>query len=273
MKTEIDWQQLLDQVVSGALTLGKSILIALVIYFVGRYLIKVVNKFIQKAMEKRKVDGAVRSFVGSLVNILLLILLFLSIVGALGIEMTSFAALLASAGVAVGMALSGNLQNFAGGLVLLVLRPYKVGDFIEIAGVSGVVKSVEIFNTVLTTGDNKVIFIPNNAIATGTLVNYSHQETRRVDFKFGVDYGTDYKKVKDVIERLIAEDSRILKDPAHFIGLGELADSSVNITVRVWVKSADYWDVFFNFTEKVYATFPKEGIEFPFPQMTIHQAK
>jgi small conductance mechanosensitive channel len=164
------------------------------------------------------------------------------------------------------------LQNFAGGLVLLVLRPYKVGDFIEIAGVSGVVKSVEIFNTVLTTGDNKVIFIPNNAIATGTLINYSHEEKRRVDFKFGVDYGTDYKKVKEVLERLIAEDSRILKDPSHFIGLGELADSSVNVTVRVWVKSADYWDVFFNFTEKVYATFPKEGIEFPFPQMTIHQA-
>ena len=152
MKTEIDWQQLLDQVVSGALSLGKSILIALVIYFVGRYLIRVVNKLIQKAMEKRKVDGAVRSFVGSLVNILLLILLFLSIVGALGIEMTSFAALLASAGVAVGMALSGNLQNFAGGLVLLVLRPYKVGDFIEIAGVSGVVKSVEIFNLFQVSG-------------------------------------------------------------------------------------------------------------------------
>lgn len=187
--------------------------------------------------------------------------------------MTSFAAILASVGVAAGMALSGNLQNFAGGIVILVLRPYKIGDFVQIGGESGVVKSIQIFNTVLTTPDNKTIIIPNNSIASGNLTNYSTEEKRRVDFSFGVDYGTDIKKVRQVLETIIANDARILKDPAHFIGLGELADSSVNITVRVWVKSADYWDVFFAMNETVYDTFNKEGINFPFPQVTVHKAE
>ena len=263
---QIIWQKLID----GSFALGKHILIALVIYFVGRWSIKMINNLVAKTLTKRNADPAVASFVSSLVNILLLVLLILSVVGALGIEMTSFAALLASAGVAVGMALSGNLQNFAGGLVILILRPFKIGDYIEFGGISGTVRSIQIFNTILNTPDNKVIFVPNNSIATGTLTNYSREETRRVDFKFGVDYGTDVKKVYDVIERIIAEDTRILKDPARFVGLGELADSSINFTVRVWAKSADYWDVYFSFTEKVYNTFNQEGIEFPFPQLTVH---
>lgn len=266
-------QPVLEKLISGSMSLGKHLLMALVIYLVGRYVIKFINKLVSKALSKQTIDPAVRSFVGSLVNILLQVLLILSIVGALGVEMTSFAAILASAGVAIGMALSGNLQNFAGGLVILILRPYKIGDYIEIGGMAGTVKKIEIFNTILTTPDNKVIFIPNNAISSGTLVNYSNQEQRRVDFKFGVEYGTDYKKVKEVIERVIAEDARILKTPEHFIGLGELADSSINITVRVWVASADYWNVYFDMTEKIYSTFNAEGINFPFPQLTVHNAQ
>lgn len=266
-------QTIIDKLIVGSLSLGKHLLIAIVIYFVGRYVIKAINKLLQVTLNKRNVDPAVKSFVGSLVNILLQVLLILSVIGALGVEMTSFAAILASAGVAIGMALSGNLQNFAGGLVLLVLRPYKIGDFIEINGVSGVVKSIQIFNTILTTGDNKTIFIPNNAIASGTMVNYNHQENRRVDFSFGVDYGTEFKRVKESLERIIAADERILKDPAHMVVLGELADSSVNIIVRVWVKSTDYWDVFFSFNEKVYTTFNAEGINFPFPQLTVHKGE
>lgn len=266
-------QPFLDKIIDGSLSFGKHLLIALVIYFVGRYVIKFINKLLQVALNKRNIDPAVKSFVGSLVNISLQVLLILSVIGALGVEMTSFAALLASAGVAIGMALSGNLQNFAGGLVLLILRPYKIGDFIEISGVSGVVKSIQIFHTILTTGDNKTIFIPNNAIASGTLINYSHQDIRRVDLKFGVDYGTDFKQVKSVLERLIAADERILKDPSHLIVLGELADSSVNITVRLWTKADQYWDVYFSFTEKVYETFNAEKINFPFPQVTVHKAE
>lgn len=262
------WQKLID----GGFALGKHILLALVIYVVGRWIIKFINNLVAKTLEKRNADPAVKSFVSSMVNILLLVLLILSVVGALGVEMTSFAALLASAGVAVGMALSGNLQNFAGGLVILILRPFKIGDYIEFGGISGTVRSIQIFNTILATPDNKIIFVPNNAIATGTLTNYSREETRRVDFKFAVDYGTETKKVYEVIERIIAEDSRILKDPKHFVGLGELADSSINFTVRVWVKSPDYWDVYFSTTEKIYNCFNKEGIEFPFPQLTVHNA-
>lgn len=265
-------QEVLSKLIDGSWTLGKHILMAVIIYFVGRYIIKLINKLVARTLEKRNVDPAVKSFTTSLVNILLLVLLILSVIGALGVEMTSFAALLASAGVAIGMALSGNLQNFAGGLVILILRPFRIGDYIEFGGISGTVKSIQIFNTVLTTPDNKTIFVPNNSIATGTLTNYSREDTRRVDFSFGVDYGTDFQKVKQVIEKIIAEDGRILKDPAHFIALGELADSSVNVTVRVWTKTPDYWDVYFSINEKVYDTFNKVGIEFPFPQLTIHNA-
>ena len=268
-KLQTIWQELIQ----GGFALGKHILLAAVIYFVGRYLIKLIKKIVEKAFSKNDIAPEVRSFLTSMVNIVLQILLILSVIGALGIEMTSFAALLASAGVAIGMALSGNLQNFAGGLVILILRPFKIGDYIEFGGISGTVRSIQIFNTVLATPDNKIIFVPNNSIATNTLTNYSREENRRVDFKFGVDYGTDTKKVYDVIERIVAEDSRILKEPAHFIGLGELADSSINFTVRVWVKSADYWDVYFQLTEKVYNTFNQEGINFPFPQLTVHNAQ
>jgi small conductance mechanosensitive channel len=169
--------------------------------------------------------------------------------------------------------LSGNLQNFAGGVMILLFKPIKTGDYIEAQGQAGSVKEIQIFHTVLTTPDHKTIFIPNGPLSSNVITNYSTQDIRRVDWSFGVEYGSDYEKVKAVIEKLIAADSRILKDPAHFIALGALADSSVNITVRAWVKSADYWGVFFDMNKIVYETFNKEGIEFPFPQLTVHQAK
>jgi small conductance mechanosensitive channel len=258
----------------SGIEIGKNILAAILIFIVGRLLISFIKKIVTKALNKRQnMDEGIKSFVKSLVNVTLTVLLLIAVVGALGVETTSFAALLASAGVAVGMALSGNLQNFAGGVMILLFKPIKTGDYIEAQGQAGSVKEIQIFHTVLTTPDNQTIFIPNGPLSSNVIKNYSTQDLRRVDWSFGVDYGTDYEKVKAVIEKLIAADSRILKDPAHFIALGELADSSVNITVRAWVKSADYLGVFFDMNKIVYETFNKEGIEFPFPQLTVHTAK
>ena len=209
---------------------------------------------------------------GSLVNVVLTILLIISVVGALGVQTTSFAALLASAGVAIGMALSGNLANFAGGLIVLLFKPYKVGDYIEAQGVGGSVKEIQIFHTILNTPDNKLVYVPNGALSSGAVINYSYLPTRRVDWTFSVDYGADFEKVKAVITSVLSQDTRILADPAPYIALQALAASSVNVVVRVWVKSADYWDVFFDINRDVYATFNAQGISFPFPQLTVHRA-
>ena len=188
----------------------------------------------------------------------------------LGIEMTSFIAILAAAGLAVGMALSGTLQNFAGGVMILLFKPYKVGDVIEAQGYIGSVKEIQIFVTVLTTPDNKTIIIPNGPLSNGSLTNFSTQETRRVDWTFGIGYGDDVDKAKEIIRNIVESDERVLKDPAVFIALGEMADSSVNLTVRVWVNAADYWGVFFDTNEKVYHAFNAGGINIPFPQMDVH---
>ena len=263
-----------QQLIDFGIRAGERILIAVLVFVVGRFLISLLNKFIRRLMDKRKVDVSIKTFVKSLVNILLTILLIISVVGALGVETTSFAALLASAGVAVGMALSGNLSNFAGGLIILLFKPYKVGDYIEAQGVGGTVKEVQMFHTVLGTVDNKVIYIPNGSLSSGVVTNFSNQTTRRVDWTFGVEYGSDYEKVKQVIESVLAKDSRILSEPAApFIALTALADSSVNVVVRVWVNSSDYWGVYFDINKNIYATFNEVGIGFPFPQLTVHQAK
>ena len=264
--------QLMTSAMSSGMSLGKSILIALAIFIVGRWVINVINKIFKKILEKRNVDPGVSSFLRSFVNIALLMLLIISVVGALGVETTSFAAILASAGLAIGMALSGNLQNFAGGLMILLFKPFRVGDLIEAQGVSGVVAEIQIFHTILTTFDNKVIYIPNGPLSSNILKNYSKLETRRVDFVFGVEYGSDYNRVRAVLQELIDADKRILKDPGSFIALNELASSSVNIVVRVWVKAPDFWDVNFDMNKNVYARFNAEGINFPFPQIQIHQS-
>lgn len=266
-------QELIQQLTNWGISTGKQIIAALIIFLVGRLLISLINKLVAKVLARKHVDAGVQTFVKSFVNIMLTILLIVAIISKLGVDTTSFAALLASAGVAVGMALSGNLQNFAGGLIILLFRPFKVGDFIECQGVSGTVKEIQIFHTILTSGDNKVIYIPNGGLSSGTVINYSREATRRVDWTFTVEYGEDFDKVESVINRLIEADERILNTPAPFVNLIALADSSVNVVVRVWVKSENYWDVFFSMNKAVYATFNKEGINFPFPQLTIHQAK
>ena len=266
-KLQIFLQQLIDWGVSA----GGRIIGAVIIFVVGRFLISFLRKMLARLLAKRHVDASIQSFVKSLVNILLTILLIIAVIGKLGVETTSFAALLASAGVAIGMALSGNLQNFAGGLIVLLFRPFKVGDWIESQGVSGTVKEIQIFHTILTTGDNKVIYIPNGAMSSGVVTNYNTQTTRRVEWIVGVDYGEDYDKVQQIVTDILAADKRILKDPAPFIALHALDASSVNVVARVWVNSADYWGVYFDINKAIYATFNEKGINFPFSQLTVHQ--
>ena len=267
--------QLIKQVITLGVDAGKSILLAAVIFFVGRYVIKFINRIVARTLERRKVDMTIQTFLRSFVNILLLVLLIITVVSALGINTTSFAALLASAGVAIGMALSGNLQNLAGGIILLLLRPYKVGDFVEAQGVSGTVKAIQIFHTIITTVDNKEIFVPNGALSSGVIRNYSHNDLRRVDQTVGVEYGTEVEAVRQAILDIVKADKRILSDPeapAPFVELGELADSSVNFTVRLWVRTADYWGVWFDMNRRIYEEFNRRGIGFPFPQVQVHQS-
>ena len=265
--------EFIAKALNASIDLGGRILAALIIFIIGKFLINWANKLFATMLQKRKVDASIQSFLKSIVNITLLVMLFLAVIGKLGIELTSFAALLASVGVAVGMALSGNLSNFAGGVIILVFRPYKVGDYIEAStGVSGTVTDIQIFHTVLTTPDNKVIFAPNGAMSSAVVTNYSRKETRRLDFTFGVEYGTDFQQARTILMEIINQDTRILKDPTPFVEVGALADSSVNITVRVWVNASDYWAVNFDMKKNVYATFNEKGISFPFPQLTVHQA-
>jgi small conductance mechanosensitive channel len=267
-------ESLWQSIVSGSISLGGRIVGAMIIFIIGKLIVNWLNRIFAALLTKQKVEPSVQSFLKSTVNILLLVMLGLAVISKLGIEITGFAALLASAGVAIGMALSGNLQNFAGGLIILLFRPYKVGDYIESnTGAAGTVQEIQIFHTVLQTPDNKIIYAPNGNMSNSVVTNYSQQETRRVDFTFCMEYGEDFERVEQVLKDIIAADSRILTDPAPFIRLGDMADSSVNITVRLWVKSADYWDVHFDIKKAVYTTFTKLNISIPFPQMVVHQAK
>lgn len=266
-------ETIVQRLIDWGINAGERIIGAIIVFVVGRFIISFLNKLINKLLSKRKIDPSIKSFVRSLSNILLTILLIVAVVSKLGVETTSFAALLASAGVAIGMALSGNLQNFAGGLIVLLLRPYKVGDLIESQGITGTVREIQIFHTILTTADNKVIYIPNGALSSGTVTNYSREATRRIEWIVGVEYGEDFEKVKKTIEDILTADGRILTDPAPTIALHALDASSVNVVTRVWVNAADYWDVYFNINKQIYAVFNREGIGFPFPQLTIHQAK
>lgn len=269
----VDVEQLLSKLLDWGIEVGKDLLGAIIIYIVGRFIIKQVGRLLARILEKRKLEISVQTFLRSLVSILLNLILAFAIVSRLGVETTSFAALLASAGVAIGMALSGNLSNFAGGLIILVFKPFKVGDYIEGQNANGTVREIQIFHTILTTVDNKVIYVPNGALSSNAITNYSKQETRRAEWVFGVEYGEDFEKVKAVLQCIIDADPRILKDPAPMIALGALSASSVDIKVRAWAKTADYWDVYFDMNKIVYDTFNKEGIGFPFPQLTVHQAK
>ena len=264
-------QELINKGIDLGVEAGKSIIIAIIIYFVGKGLISLINRMLVGMMVRKNIDPAIQSFTKSLVNILLMVLLVISVVSALGVNTTSFAALLASAGVAVGMALSGNLQNLAGGIVILLFRPFRVGDYIEAQGTGGTVTEIQIFHTILTTADNKKIYLPNGALSSGNITNYSKEPLRRVDFTVGVEYGEDIDKVRKALSDILSMDERVLQEPAPVIVLGSLADSSVNMSVRVWVKSENYWNVYFETNEKIYNEFNRLGINFPYPQLTIHQ--
>lgn len=240
---------------------------------IGIWIINLIVSRLASVMNKREVDPSLVPFLKSLLGVTLKLALFISVAGMIGIEMTSFIAILGAAGLAIGLALQGTLQNFAGGVIILLLKPFKVGDFIEAGGHSGTVKEIQIFNTVMLTPDNKVIIIPNGGLANSSLTNYSTMPTRRVNFSFGIGYDDDFEKAKTIIHKLISVDSRIMEEPAPFVRLGEMADSSINITTRVWVKSEDYWDVHFDMLESVKKTFDKEGISIPYPQMDVHLDK
>ena len=263
-----DW--LPDLVKTYVVPLGLKLLAAVIVLVLGRWVIKMIKKWMANGLMSRHGDATLHSFLSNLVSVVLYFFLIMAIVGILGINTSSLVALLASAGLAVGMSLGGTLQNFAGGVLIIMFRPFKVGDFIAAQGMEGIVSEIQIFNTHLLTTDNKEVILPNGALATGVMTNYSKQETRRVDWLFSIAYGDDYDKAKRVLRGLCDEDSRILKTPEPFVQLSKLNDSSVDITVRAWVNSADYWAVFFSMNEKVYKTFAAEGLNIPFPQMDVH---
>ena len=267
-RTQIDL--LLDRLLEFGISAGKHILIAAIVYAIGRTIIGIINRVVARLLNRQHIDPSVQTFLRSMIKILLTILLIISVIGALGINTTSFAALLASAGVAVGMALSGNLQNFAGGLVILLFKPYKVGDWIEAQGVQGSVKEIQIFHTVLVQADNKVVYVPNGSMSTAVVVNYSRLDTRRVEWTIGIDYGEDVDKARAAILEALGREPLILADPEPTVALGALADSSVNLTVRVWTKTGDYWPVFNNGYRLIYDAFNAKGINFPYPNQTVH---
>lgn len=267
-RTQIDL--LLDRLLEFGISAGKHILIAAIVYVIGRAIIGIINRVVARLLNRQHIDPSVQTFLRSMIKILLTILLIISVIGALGINTTSFAALLASAGVAVGMALSGNLQNFAGGLVILLFKPYKVGDWIEAQGVQGSVKEIQIFHTVLVQADNKVVYVPNGSMSTAVVVNYSRLDTRRVEWTIGIDYGEDVDKARAAILEALGREPLILTDPEPTVALGALADSSVNLTVRVWTKTGDYWPVFNNGYRLIYDAFNAKGINFPYPNQTVH---
>lgn len=257
-------------VVTFALTLGWKLVKVAFIWMVGRWLTRRLISLLKLVMEKRDVNLTVRTFLVSLIDVVSLIILLIILISVLGIDTSSFIALFASAGVAIGMALSGTLQNFAGGVIILLFRPFKVGDFIEAQGQTGTVREIQIFNTLIQTGDNKTILVPNGPLSTGIINNYSRESLRRVDFVFSISYGDDFEKAKEVLSELIAADSRILNTPEPFIALKELGASSIDIVVRVWAQQSDYWDIYFDLNKAVYETFPKRGLNFPYQTLTVN---
>ncbi len=263
----------ISDIIGYLVQFGKNVLLAIIVYFVGRFIIKYTIKALRAVTQKRGVEASLTSFLNSLISISLNLLLTIIIIGILGIDTSSFLAVFASAGIAVGMALSGTLQNFAGGVLILILKPYKVGDFIEAQGFAGTVREIQIFNTVLTTPDNQTIIIPNGPLATGSLKNSTKAPIRRVDIDVEVAYGTDPDEVRRVLNAIIDTDERIMKTPADkapYLPMTTMGTSSITFQMRVWAKAADFWPVKFETTEKVYRELGKAGIEIPFQQIDVH---
>lgn len=267
-------EEIVHAVATVCASLAFKFLKVALIWIVGRWIMRKVVRLVKKIMLRRNVNPSISSFVSSLIDVVSLAVIIIMIISVLGIDTSSFIALFASAGVAVGMALSGTLQNFAGGVMILLFRPFKVGDFIEAQGVAGTVREIQIFNTLVHTGDNKVILLPNGPVSTGIINNYSREDVRRVDMVFSISYGDDFEKAKEVLLRIIKEDERILDTPsAPAINLMELAASSIDISVKVWCKQSDYWNVKFDMNRNVYDIFPKEGLNFPYQTLTLHVEK
>ena len=260
----------LEKITNFGFEYAPKLIGGILVLLVGLWVTKLITKSVGRSLGKSKIDQSLVPFLRSLTNIILKVLVAITVMGMIGIQMTSFVAIIGAAGLAIGMALSGTLQNFAGGVIILILKPFKIGDFIEAQGYVGTVKEISIFATMLNTPDKKLVIIPNGPLSTGPLTNFSAEPLRRVDWTFGIAYGDDIENFKRAMNDFIAEDTRILKDPAPFIGLSSLADSSVNFTVRVWVDGPDYWNVFFEMNEKVYTKFADYNLNIPFPQMDVH---
>lgn len=260
------WNQLYD----FGLSYGPQIIGAIAILVLGRIGVGIFTSIVGRLMKKGKVDPTLTKFVTSISKIALMTFVIISALGALGVQTASFIAIIGAAGLAVGFALQGSLSNFASGVMLIIFRPFKSGDYVEAGGTSGSVESIQIFNTTLKTPDNKVVIVPNSQITSAKIVNYSAMDKRRIDFVFGIGYDDNIKKAKDILEKIISEDDRILKDPASVVAVLELGDSSVNFAVRPWVNTADYWAVYFDITEKVKLTFDENNISIPYPQRDVH---
>ncbi len=270
---DLDFTQYIDQAPALIIKYGSMVVIALLIFVIGKMLARAISNGVVRAMTKRDVDVTITRFVGSLIYGLLFAFVVVAALSQLGIETTSFIALLGAAGLAVGLALQGSLSNFAAGVLLVLFRPLRAGDFVEAGGVTGVVEEVSIFTTILKTGDNKTIIIPNSAVMSGTITNYSLEANRRVDLVVGISYDADIGAARTIIQGLMEADKRILKDPAAGISVADLADSSVNLAIRPWVKSADYWPVRGDLLEAIKHHFDEAGIGIPYPQMDVHLAQ
>lgn len=264
---------ILNNTYNSVLIYAPKIIFGIIALILGFWIINFFIKTLKKGFEKRKIEVSLSKFLTSLISISLKILLIISVIGTFGVQMTSFIAILGAAGLAVGLALQGSLANFAGGVLILLFKPFKVGDFIEGQGHKGTVNKIEVFNTTLKTADNKTIIIPNGSLSNGSITNYSTEDTRRVDLVFGIGYNDDIKKAEKILKEIVSKEKQVLKDPEPFVRVGELADSSVNFTVRLWCKKEDYWDIYFNMHEQVKLEFDKAKISIPYPQMDVHMDK
>ena len=265
-----DWNEVWQMVKTQGVDLGINIALAILIFYVGKVVVGFIIRALGKVMQARDVDKTLETFLCNFLRMALMVVVIIAAISQIGIQTTSFIAIFGAAGLAVGLALQGSLSNFAAGVLIVLFRPYRVGDFVEAAGIAGSVEQVQILTTILKTPDNKQIIVPNSQIMDSVITNYSANDTRRVDMVFGVSYGDDLDKVHSVLKEMVEAEDRILDDPACTIAVSELADSSVNFVVRPWVKTEDYWGVHFDLTEAIKKRFDKEGISFPFPQQDVY---
>lgn len=270
MNIEFNSQQLMENMTELFVTYGIKILLAIVVYYLGQKLASWISGFCFRTLELKNVDPTISKFTRNIVYYCLFTMVIIASLGQLGIQTASFVAVIGAAGLAIGFALQGSLANFASGVLLILFRPIRIGDYVEVAGASGSVREISIFSTVLLTPDNKTVIVSNSGVMGNTITNYSVEATRRVDLVVGVSYDTDLSVVRSELETIASEDNRILVDKGWTIAVSELADSSVNFVFRVWVNTPDYWDVYFSLNEKIKVNFDKKGIQIPFPQMDVH---